>query len=186
MGLNLPRSGLVERLAQAERQRCIARLARTLGLIGNIVARHPLGRASRQYRSALPSIAAPTVMARRQNQPFVIGFSLAFRPCHVRVLKYTWLVAMKLSNIDKDTPVELQRELAKQEYGYARLGLVLGLICMLGGIALFVNGIAGSSSWTAKTLGAESKITDTAPGGLLFFAGIAVVWITRPRFEHNK
>lgn len=92
---------------------------------------------------------------------------------------------MKIQKIDKDTPVELQKELADHEYAYGKLGLIVGVLCILGGIVLFLNGVVGNTSWTAKALGGESKISDTAPGGLLFFAGILVVWITRPKFEHK-
>ncbi len=89
------------------------------------------------------------------------------------------------SKISSKTPVALQEKILQQEYSYARLGLVVGVLCILGGIALFMNGVAGSTSWTAKILGAESKMSDAAPGALLFFAGVLVTWITRPKFEHK-
>jgi hypothetical protein len=47
---------------------------------------------------------------------------------------------------------------------YSMTGLFLGLVCIIGGIILFLNGVAGSTSWTAKVMGNESNITDAAPG----------------------
>jgi hypothetical protein len=58
-------------------------------------------------------------------------------------------------------------------------GLFLGLVCMIGGIALFLNGVSGSTNWTAKILGNESTITDAAPGAILFTVGLFVIIVTR-------
>jgi len=33
---------------------------------------------------------------------------------------------------------------------YSIFGLVLGLLCIVGGIVLFLNGVTGSTSWTTK------------------------------------
>ena len=62
---------------------------------------------------------------------------------------------------------------------YSLAGLVLGLACVVGGIILFLYGITGSTTWAAKLVGAESNITDAAPGAVLFIVGLFVVWITR-------
>ncbi|MFZ0749092.1 MAG: hypothetical protein WAM70_07015, partial [Pyrinomonadaceae bacterium] len=67
------------------------------------------------------------------------------------------------------------------EYRYATLGLVLGLATIIGGIILGLNGVAGSTSWTARLIGLESKINDAAPGVVLFIVGIFLVFITRPK-----
>ena len=50
---------------------------------------------------------------------------------------------------------------------------------MIGGIILFLYGVAGSTNWTAKILGAESNMTDAAPGAVLFIVGLFIVLITR-------
>lgn len=88
-------------------------------------------------------------------------------------------------SIDSESNSELQRELASHEYSYGKLGLITGLLCALAGVALFVNGIVGASNWTAKVLGAESTITDAAPGTVLLFVGLLVIAITRPKFKHR-
>jgi len=62
---------------------------------------------------------------------------------------------------------------------YSMTGLFLGLFSMIGGIILFLNGITGSTSWTAKILGNESSITDAAPGAVLFVVGLFVIIATR-------
>lgn len=90
------------------------------------------------------------------------------------------------SFIDPSTDSNTQLSLAKYEFIYSVIGLVLGLVCVLGGIALFLNGIVGSTSWTAKFLGAESTITDAAPGVVLFIVGLYFVLITRYKFVHKK
>jgi hypothetical protein len=71
------------------------------------------------------------------------------------------------------------RQSSLYQFIYSVLGLVLGFICIIGGIVLFFGGITGSVSWTAKMLGAESKVSDAAPGAVLFIVGIFMVLITR-------
>ena len=71
----------------------------------------------------------------------------------------------------------------ENEYGYAKLGLVLGLACIIGGIILGLNGVGGATSWTAKLLGLESQINDAAPGVVLFIVGVFYVWITKPKIR---
>src|SRR5207302_1235822 len=62
---------------------------------------------------------------------------------------------------------------------YSLAGLVLGLACIIGGIALFLHGVAGSSSWVGQFIGVQSKLSDAAPGTVLFVVGLVVVWLTR-------
>ena len=62
---------------------------------------------------------------------------------------------------------------------YSLAGLVLGLACIVGGILLFFHGVAGSSSWVGEFIGVQSKLSDAAPGTVLFVVGLVVVWLTR-------
>jgi hypothetical protein len=62
---------------------------------------------------------------------------------------------------------------------YSLAGLLLGLACVIGGILLFIHGVSGSSSWVGEVIGAKSKLSDAAPGTVLFVVGLAVVWLTR-------
>ena len=59
----------------------------------------------------------------------------------------------------------------------------MGLPCIIGGIVLFFLGITGTMTWGAKVLGAESQLSNAAPGALLFVVGLFVVLITRYKFE---
>jgi hypothetical protein len=66
--------------------------------------------------------------------------------------------------VDKrKTRREFQDEALRYKFIYSMTGLFLGLVSMIGGIVLFLNGVAGSTSWTAKILGGESNVTDAAP-----------------------
>lgn len=65
-------------------------------------------------------------------------------------------------------------------------GLVLGVVCMVGGVVLFLNGVAGSSRWTAKMLGGDSTLTDAAPGAILFDVGLLAVFLTRYKVKLDR
>ena len=81
---------------------------------------------------------------------------------------------------------EFHRQALRYKFIYSMTGLFLGLVSMIGGIVLFLNGIAGSTSWTAKILGNESTITDAAPGAILFIVGLFVVIATRYKVKVNR
>jgi hypothetical protein len=74
---------------------------------------------------------------------------------------------------------ETVRRLALYQLIYSICGLVLGLACVLAGTLLFFHGVGGSTSWTAKILGTESKLSDAAPGAVLFIVGMFIVLITK-------
>ena len=69
--------------------------------------------------------------------------------------------------------------LASLQLVYSLAGLVLGLACVIGGILLFFHGVAGSSSWVGEVIGLKSKLSDAAPGTVLFVVGLVVVFLTR-------
>lgn len=69
------------------------------------------------------------------------------------------------------------------EYRYASLGLSLGILAIVGGVVLGLNGVAGSTSWTANLLGLQSKINDAGPGVVLFVVGLFMIHTTRPRVK---
>lgn len=77
-------------------------------------------------------------------------------------------------------------KLSKHQLLYSIAGLILGGVCMLGGIILFLNGVTGSTSWTAKLLGTESQLSDAAPGAVLFIVGMFIVLITKYAFNVKK
>jgi hypothetical protein len=62
---------------------------------------------------------------------------------------------------------------------YSVLGLIVGAVCVLSGVVLFLHGVAGNTSWTASLLGLNSKITDAAPGVVFAILGFFVIYVTR-------
>jgi hypothetical protein len=62
---------------------------------------------------------------------------------------------------------------------YSLAGLTLGLACVIGGILLFFHGVAGSTSWVGQFIGVQGRLSDAAPGTVLFVVGLLVVWVTR-------
>lgn len=78
------------------------------------------------------------------------------------------------------------KKFAQLQLVYSLFGLLLGLACVLGGIVLCLHGVVGSTSWTAKLLGAESSLSDARPGVVLFVVGLFVVWVTRFSVEAQK
>ena len=79
--------------------------------------------------------------------------------------------------------IPLWREVTRYEFTYSMWGLVAGVLLALVGVVLLIHGVAGSASWTTKVLGAESEISDAAPGVILFIVGLFVVYITRFRVQ---
>jgi hypothetical protein len=71
------------------------------------------------------------------------------------------------------------RLLSRYQLLYSLCGLGVGLGCVVGGLLLLLNGITGTTSWTARALGAESQISDAAPGVVLFVIGLFIVVVTR-------
>ena len=69
---------------------------------------------------------------------------------------------------------------------YSMSGLLLGLVCIIAGIILFANGYFGSTSITAKIIGSEVSIKDTAPGGVLLVIGFMVIAITKFSIKVKK
>src|SRR5256885_15998485 len=69
--------------------------------------------------------------------------------------------------------------LATLQLIYSLAGLVFGLACVVAGTLLFFHGVSGSSSWVGEFIGVQSKLSDAAPGTVLFVVGLVVVWLTR-------
>lgn len=94
----------------------------------------------------------------------------------LNLLQFT-LVALELPPDPRER--HFWGRLAVLQLIYSLAGLVLGLACIIGGILLFFHGVAGSSSWVGQFIGVQSKLSDAAPGTVLFIVGLAVVVLTR-------
>lgn len=89
--------------------------------------------------------------------------------------------------IGHNFPPEYSKEIVtaylRHRFIYSLAGLGLGLICIVGGTALLLNAVAGTTTWTASLLGFETKLNDAAPGVVLFVVGIFLVLITRHKVQ---
>ena len=81
---------------------------------------------------------------------------------------------------------DVLKTVSRHQLVYSLAGLTVGLVCTIGGIVLFLFGVVGESSWTATILGAESELSDAAPGALLFVVGLFIVLVTRYTFKVKK
>jgi hypothetical protein len=81
---------------------------------------------------------------------------------------------------------EILKVAVRGEYSYGKLGLILGLVSIVGGVILGINGVAGSTSWTTSFLGLKSEINDAAPGVVLFIVGLFMIFLTRPKVKLGK
>jgi hypothetical protein len=81
--------------------------------------------------------------------------------------------------VPPSAPPSFWKSAGQHHFLYAMSGLILGLIVTLTGAVLFGLGIGGKTTWAARVFGFESRISDAAPGALLFFVGVLVIWITR-------
>ena len=93
--------------------------------------------------------------------------------------------ARKYTTVKPSTPKDLQIALSRNQLIYSLVALILGLACIVGGLVLFLNGVAGSTSWVASILGAKSELSDAPAGVVLFVVGFFIVFVTRYRFTHK-
>jgi len=82
-------------------------------------------------------------------------------------------------DVPGDLPSGFWEKAMRLEFMYALAGLIVVLICILGGIVLFLLGVTGSMSWTLEMLGAKSNLLDAAPGAVLFVVGLFLARVTR-------
>jgi uncharacterized BrkB/YihY/UPF0761 family membrane protein len=88
---------------------------------------------------------------------------------------------------DGDRPApEIVRKAMLYDFIYGVLGLISGLAAIVLGALLTVNGIIGSTSWTAKFMSLQSNINDATPGVMLFIIGLFLIYVTKPRVKVLK
>lgn len=92
------------------------------------------------------------------------------------------------SSKTKSQPVDAKLVIRVTRYQliYSVCGLLTGLLCSVPGAVLFVHGISGSISWTARLFGFESQMSDAAPGTILFIVGVFVIYITNFNIRVNS
>src|SRR5438445_204841 len=68
------------------------------------------------------------------------------------------------------------RKVSHFEFTYSLAGLSVAVLCIAGGIFLFLRGISGSTTWVAVLGTSQSRLTNAAPGVVLFVVGLAILW----------
>lgn len=85
------------------------------------------------------------------------------------------------------SPAEgIVKEAVKQEFGYAKLRLVLGWLTIIIGVILIAHGVAGSTTWTAKGFGFESNLYEAPPGIILMVVGLYLALTAKPKVELGR
>jgi hypothetical protein len=59
------------------------------------------------------------------------------------------------------------------------VGLIIGAGLTVGGVLLFLHGIAGQTNWMARLLGPSGRFTDAAFGAVCGLLGTFIIWVTR-------
>ncbi len=67
------------------------------------------------------------------------------------------------------------------QFLYSIGGYIVGGSTIVGGILLFLRGIAGSTDWSFKFLGVNTELSEAAPGVILFIVGLLIIYVTKYR-----
>lgn len=77
-------------------------------------------------------------------------------------------------------------QLSRDQLKYSRLGLLVGVLCMVLGAILCIFGVSGTTSLSFKSEELSGALLNGAPGALLFIVGGVIVWVTRYHIEVHK
>ncbi len=67
----------------------------------------------------------------------------------------------------------------KFQFLYSVLGLIVGVLCVLCGLKLFLNGVPGPTSWTIQAFGLKSYVSGALPGVVFAILGFLIIYVTR-------
>lgn len=81
---------------------------------------------------------------------------------------------------------DVAKEIVRQEYRYAHLGLWIGVALIVIGVLLVVFGVVGSTSFVATFTGGSISVSDAPFGVALIVVGLFVVYITRPNIKYSE
>jgi arginine exporter protein ArgO len=88
---------------------------------------------------------------------------------------------MKLSERGRD------HYIARLGFWYSTLVLPVAALCILCGTTLFLAGITGNISWSARAPGGlGTDVTNAAPGVIFVIVGLLMICVTRFRQHHAK
>jgi hypothetical protein len=83
-------------------------------------------------------------------------------------------------------PAEFWHRANLYQFIYSVLGLIVGVVCVISGVVLFLHGVTGHTSWTTRILGASSQLSDAGPGVIFAVLGLFVIWSTRYNVKLSK
>jgi hypothetical protein len=87
------------------------------------------------------------------------------------------------SEVTNKLPEAILQNIVRNEFIYALAGLVVGVLCILGGFILVILGVSGSIEWVVKGGTFESQLKNAGPGALLCILGFLLVGVTRYRLR---
>jgi len=94
-------------------------------------------------------------------------------------------ILQRLRRFNREITVEKGRSdeywltTTKYHFYYSIIGFVIGLLCVIAGVILFLHGVVSDTSWITKILTLETKLTDKAPGVGFAIIGLLVIFISR-------
>lgn len=69
--------------------------------------------------------------------------------------------------------------LSRMQLIYSILGLVVGVLCIIFGTYLYLNGAINNTKWIIDVMNIKSELSDAGPGAVLFVVGLLVIAITK-------
>ena len=67
----------------------------------------------------------------------------------------------------------------RYQFIYSMVGLIIGVLCIMSGLLLFIKGVTGSTDLLVQAPGLRTRALNAAPGAILFIVGIFFVALTR-------
>jgi len=78
------------------------------------------------------------------------------------------------------------KEAIRFHFLYSMCGLVIGVLCIGGGVTLVLLGITGNTHFVADLFRVHSEVSDASPGVVLCFVGLLIVFVTRYEVRSSK
>lgn len=95
-------------------------------------------------------------------------------------------VGPRMVIISGEASEKTQQMLIRYQFIASLVGLVIGLVLMILGAVLFLNGVTGSTSFVAEVLGLKGRLANASPGALLSLIGLFIIYVTRFNVKIQK
>lgn len=83
-------------------------------------------------------------------------------------------------------PLPTLEKVSTHQLIYSLTGLLVGVLCIVAGLVLFLMGVTGNVGWQISIPGVESNLANATPGVVVFVVGLLIVFITRYTFSVHK